>query len=118
MDVTPSQFGLLQQLMSASHLRHEVISQNIANVNTPGFHRQDVRFDEALLAALRDGDSVGTNLRPEIYEVEGLPERVDGNNVDIDKEMGQLSKNALLYQTWTQILASKLSMMQSAINGR
>lgn len=119
MTVIPSQFGILSNLMNAAELRQRVIGQNIANVNTPGYHRQDVAFEEALARQLiQGGKSDAGGLRPDIYEVEGLPFRADGNNVDVDKEMGQLNKNALLYQTYAQVLASKMAMMRSAITGQ
>ena len=43
---------------------------------------------------------------------------MDGNNVDIDFEMGQLSKNSLQYKVYAQILAMQLAQMRSAISGR
>jgi flagellar basal-body rod protein FlgB len=118
MEVTPSQFDLMRQMMGASHLRHQVVSHNLANINTPGYHRKDVDFEGRLGELLRAGDSSVNELTPRVFEVEGLPERADGNNVDVDREIGQLNKNALLYQTWSQILASRVSMMRSAIDGR
>ena len=48
MNVTPAQFDILAQLLDVSELRHRVLSQNIANVNTPGYHRLDVSFEDAL----------------------------------------------------------------------
>ena len=51
-------------------------------------------------------------------EAAGGSERLDGNNVDIDVEMGRLGKNALLHNLYTQILANRLAVMRSAIAGR
>ncbi len=119
MNVTVSQFDLLNKLLDASELRHRVISQNVANVNTPGYHRLAVSFEEELADRLRSAGDVNIDgMTPSVYEEQGLIVRADGNNVDIDKEMGQLNKNALLYQTYAQVLASRLSMMRSAITGR
>jgi flagellar basal-body rod protein FlgB len=118
MAVTPSHFGTLWQLLDATGLRHQVISQNVANVNTPGYHRMEVAFEQQFAEQLQQGKLDFNGIHPEVYEVEGLTERADGNNVDIDKEMGQLNKNALLYQTYGQVLASKLAMMRSAITGQ
>ena len=119
MSVTPSQLGLLQQLLNATEMRHRVIGQNVANVNTPGFTRLDVDFEAELAQRLgSSGSSDLGNLEPTIREDFSSPRRADGNNVDIDKEMGQLNKNALLYQTYSQVLASKLSLMRSAITGQ
>ena len=53
-----------------------------------------------------------------IREAGGAAVRADGNNVDIDREMGALNRNALIYQTYAQVLASRLATMRSAITGR
>lgn len=119
MSVKPAQFDMLREMLSAADLRHQVISQNIANVNTPGYKRQDLEFSDLLAKVLSDPD--GNNLgdvETRVFEVTGMPERADGNSVDIDLELGQLSKNAMKYQTFAQVLASNLAMMRSAISGR
>ncbi len=118
MTVIPSQFDLLSKLMDASALRQRVIGQNVANVNTPGYRRLDIAFEEELAKRLREGAANFGDLSAEVIESDSQPLRADGNNVDIDKEMGQLSKNALLYQTYGQILTSKLATMRSAISGQ
>jgi flagellar basal-body rod protein FlgB len=119
MSVTPSQFGLLSKLLDSSALRHRAVSQNLANVNTPGYRRLEVSFEEQLARQMNGKGQVDLEgLKLEMMESKGLPERADGNNVDIDVEMGQMNKNALLYQTYTQVLASKIGTMRSAITGR
>lgn len=119
MSVTPSQIDLLSQLLDSAQLRNRVISQNVANVNTPGYRALDVSFEEQLAKTLSSlGDAKALDTQPQVHEVSGLRVRADGNNVDIDREMGQLSKNTLFYQTYSQILASKLSTMRSAITGQ
>jgi flagellar basal-body rod protein FlgB len=102
--------------MDAAELRHRVLSQNIANVNTPEYKRQDVSFEAALSAQLHgDGSADLEGLSPEVFEEAGLPERADGNNVDIDREIGQLNKNSLLYETYSQVLASYYDSMRRAM---
>jgi flagellar basal-body rod protein FlgB len=119
MTVKPCQFDLLQQLLRVSEVRHRVISQNVANVNTPGYRRLDVSFDDTLKRVLAgDSDAGSAPTAPEVREAEGFVVRADGNNVDIDREMGELNRNALLFQTYAQVLASRLGTMRSAISGR
>lgn len=78
-----------------------------------------VSFEQALAEQVRRGRPLdATAVRADISESEGLPACVDGNNVDIDREMGALSKNALLYQTYAQVLSTQFNMMRSAITGR
>ena len=109
------QFDLLGRLINAAETRHRVISNNIANVNTPNYRRLDVSFEEQLAREMVGGAS--TAAQPEIVQTAGLVARADGNNVDIDREIGQLNKNAMLQQTWIQLLASEMEQMRLAISG-
>ncbi len=115
MPVNP-QIELLARLLDVTSLRHEVVAQNVANVNTPGYRRQDVAFEEILVQALRSGDLSRT--RPTVIVDAQANARNDGNTVDIDREMGILTSNSLLYRVYAQILSVQLSQMRSAIAGR
>ena len=116
MDTNAYGIGLLSQVLDASTLRHRVISQNIANVNTPGYRRLAVTFEEDLARALAIPDG-GVPVKPQVVVADG-PERVDGNTVDIDQEIGDLNKNALLYQAAAQILTSRMATLRAAVSGR
>jgi len=119
MSVTPSQIDLLSKLLDATALRQGVIGQNLSNVNTPGYRRVDVDFEKELVRLLQtDHSAKFDDLGATVFETQGLPERADGNNVDVDMEIGQLSKNVLLHQTYAQLLTSKFAMMRSAITGQ
>ena len=109
---------MLAQILDAASLRHRVISQNVANVNTPGYRRREVTFDADLAQAFETQHSSGpAALRPRIIEADG-PEGVDGNTVDIDREMNDMAKNALLYQAAAQIVTSRIGSLRAAIAGR
>lgn len=127
-NVVPQQFDLLQQLLDATAVRHRVVAQNVANAQTPGYRRLEVDFEAELSRQVlsKGGYQAGpaesslaraNDIEPTVRESDEPSNRPDGNNVDIDKEMALLSKNALLYQTYAQVLASKLAMMRSAITG-
>jgi flagellar basal-body rod protein FlgB len=119
MDVKGSQMALLSKLLDAANFRHRVISQNLANVNTPGYHRLDVSFEEAFLKRLdKEGKLDAGALEPRVLEATGGPERGDGNNVDMDTEIGRLNKNALMHNIYVQLLAGNIATMRSAITGR
>ncbi len=120
MSVIPSQFDLIRNLLDATAARQRVTSQNIANVNTPGYKAREVNFEDQLARALaRPGDSNGIlDLAPEVRFQDGLVERLDGNNVDIDRELGRSQKNTLLHNTYVRILSTKISTLRSAISGR
>jgi flagellar basal-body rod protein FlgB len=118
-NVNISQLELLSRLLDVTSLRHHVIAHNIANVNTPGFHRMDVSFEESLEKQLAsNGQPAPGQLKPRVSEDKVSEERADGNNVDIDVEMGRLNKNALLFNAYTQVLASRIATMRSAISGK
>jgi len=119
MSVTPSQFELLAKLLDVAGLRHRVLAQNVANVNTPGYRRLEVSFEDAVARQPQGHeDKAVLQVQPKVVEDSQGPERVDGNNVDIDAEMGRLSKNTLLYNVYAQLLASRLASMRTAISGR
>lgn len=117
MNILPGQSDLLVRLMDAAELRHSVISHNLANVNTPGYRRLEVVFDDLLDEAGRSSAESASRAEPVVREEAGLPVRADGNNVDIDREAVQLDKNALTYQTYAELLAAHMQMMRRAIEG-
>ena len=113
-----TQMDLLEKMMDTSQLRHRVISQNIANVNTPGYERLEVEFEQQLTRVLKANASGALqDLEPVIERQSALPHRADGNNVNIDREIGELNRNALLYQTYVQVLSTQLSQMRAAMSG-
>ena len=116
METSVSGLNVLTQLLNASSLRHRVIAQNVANVNTPGYRRLEVAFEADLAKALAS-PSGGSHVKPQVVVADG-PERVDGNTVDIDREMNDLTKNALLYQAAAQIVTSRVGSLRAAIAGR
>lgn len=84
--------------------RNEAISQNIANVDTPGYKRKDVVFEQYLQEALMTNNKVTKEeldrIKPKtVIDRSSLSYRLDGNNVDIDTEMSYLSENQLKYNT-------------------
>ncbi|MFN9877573.1 MAG: flagellar basal body rod protein FlgB [Planctomycetota bacterium] len=100
-----------------AQFRHGVIGQNIANVNTPGFQTREAVFDQFLeLAQAGSGEIHGTG-DFEVAQTLGLTPRADGNNVDLDKEFGELKRNAMMFQTFSQLLAAKMDTMRRAMQG-
>jgi flagellar basal-body rod protein FlgB len=114
------QLNVLSRLVSAADMRQQVISHNIANVNTPRYKRLDVDFEQALIEELsrsQNSRSPAKPAQPSVLETPGLATRADGNNVDIDMEVGQMNKNALLQQVYLQMMGAEMSMMRRAIDG-
>ena len=130
--VNTSTLDFGSRALAAASLRHEVLSNNIANVNTPNFRRSHVRFEDLLKHELGlDSDPlmkvVRTHdrhlpipfhgkARPVIEQESTTNMRVDGNNVDIDIEMAEVAKNQLYYSAMTTALGGHISRLKSVIN--
>ncbi|MBL8819064.1 MAG: hypothetical protein JNL58_23750 [Planctomyces sp.] len=108
---------LLGRLINASEERQKVISQNVANVNTPHYQRLEYNFEQQLARELSKGTEDFSGVSAEVRRTPGLPARADGNNVDIDREIGEMNKNAILQQTYLQLLGHEISQMRLAIEG-
>ena len=108
----PSQYRLLTNAIEFASQNHRVISQNMANINTPNYQAKELSFEQ-FLEGSRNREAREFN----IEYVQGLPSRNDGNNVDMDRELASLKKNALAHQTLTQLLGSQIGIIQRAISG-
>lgn len=119
---------VLGNALSGSALRHKLISNNIANVNTPHFKRSDVAFEDVLNGAMQTPDlsrtnerhlsgrgGAGTGFSPYIATDATTSTRVDDNNVDIDIEMANLAKNNIYYNSVAQTLSRYFSNLMTAI---
>jgi flagellar basal-body rod protein FlgB len=109
------QLADLKQLLSASALQHQVVSHNLANTNTPGFQRQEVDF-AAIVSQLDAPKSskMASEALPVVLDRTAAPRR-DGNTVDPDRELSELTKNTMRYQTLLQLAAHQLEQLQIAI---
>jgi flagellar basal-body rod protein FlgB len=109
---------ILVRLMDAAALRHHVVSQNLANVNTPGYRRLEVSFEEQLAkswSAAPDARGLADAPPPTVRPSDELSTRADGNTVNLEREIGDLNRAALLYETYTQVLNGRLSLVRRAI---
>ena len=84
-----------------------MITSNLANVDTPGYKTKDVRFHELLMSS--DEGSGAAQLSPVVTKVQGLLQRPDGNNVDMDRESLLLARTQLQYQMGTQLVKKSFS---------
>ncbi|HEV3118597.1 MAG TPA: flagellar basal body protein, partial [Gemmataceae bacterium] len=97
--ITTERIQLLTRLLDVAALRQDVIAQNVANVNTPGYSTLAVSFEDALKDALTPGSGGRVPaVAAEVVPGTGGRPREDGNNVDIDLEMARLQKNAIYFQ--------------------
>ena len=118
--------NVLDKALDASALRHEAISNNIANADTPNYKRQDVNFETQLAKALRHSryksmdakvaDVKMNRLKPIAYtDYASFSYRLDGNNVDPDTEGVHLAKNQVVYQGLEQSVAQEFKNLQAVL---
>ncbi|HID30818.1 MAG TPA: flagellar basal body rod protein FlgB [Desulfobacterales bacterium] len=109
-------FTLLEQMLTLTANKQKVIAHNIANVDTPGYRRKELKFEDALLRALEQDDvDALQRIQGVIVESDDPTLRNDGNNVDIDKEMAEMSQNTLVYRVYTELLNKKIGMLRLAM---
>ena len=107
--------SMLQELtgyLELTNQRQELIVGNMANVDTPGYHTKDLDFQGAMQQVANAGSA---KLEPVSLEVEGLPERPDGNNVNVDRESLLLSQTQLQYQLGVQLIKAEFHKLLTAI---
>ncbi len=121
---------LLELSLRGRAARHEVLSANIANVDTPGYRPRDLDFNATMRSAAESGAlgssetpataSAGLDLQSAIYEPE-YPDsrhgedRLDGNAVSLDRQMALITENSLAYETSLTLLSRALAGLRYAI---
>ena len=114
----------LRQQMTLAAARQAVAASNLANVNTPGYRAREADFEQTLDGKLGDGLHL-TNARhlpaaepagPATRETEGLAARLDGNNVQIDRELLSMTQAAGEFARAQTALAAKFRLVRYAIN--
>jgi flagellar basal-body rod protein FlgB len=111
-----TQLGL-ERALTGSSLRQQAIAQNIANVNTPGYKRQDVDFQSALAAAWNQGQSAVSSVQPTEQADPNAVMRADGSSVDIDQEAATQAQNGLQYEAVSSVMRTRIAILKSAIGG-
>lgn len=118
--------NVLGKAADASWVRNEVIGNNIANADTPGYKREDVDFETQLQKALgssrytsmdkKVGDLKLGQLEPRTYrDYAGYSYRLDGNNVDIETENVTLAANELKYNGLLDCVKQEFQNLQAAM---
>ena len=134
--ISNEMMDLVHKSLDAAALQHKAISNNLANVDTPGFKRSEVAFREKLKKAIDEKEAASTDLdlsrtdskhfelhpseelsaiKPELRHQNDTSLRNDQNNVDIDLEMAKLAQNTVVYQALAQITQNQFAELKSAI---
>lgn len=129
---------LLAKALGAYSLRHKVIASNVANINTVGYRRQQVSFEEQLTGMLQQSEPqlARTDTRhlsglaspveigsPRMNEAvgetgEGDPYASGVNDVDIDAEMAELAQNQIRFKFAARLLSNAFQGIQKSIRGQ
>ena len=120
--------NILDKAADASWMRENVITNNIANIDTPGYKRQDVDFESVLHKAL--GKTKYSSLDKKVRELNqdlgkltttsytdaaNYSYRLDRNNVDENTENAELASESLRYQLLTTAITNNFSRMQTVL---
>ncbi|MCP4691414.1 MAG: flagellar basal body rod protein FlgB [Desulfobacterales bacterium] len=126
---------LLERALDLRSGRHQLLASNIANLDTPGYKAFDIMVEEELQKTR--GQSAGDSLAmtrtsaghqfgghapengarakfaaPQLYSLRG-----DGNTVDLDQTVTNLTKNNLMYHVSSEIIRGKFTKLLSVIKG-
>ena len=125
--------GFLKKALDLRSQRHKHIASNVANVDTPGYKSKNITFEGQMGEILESekgtdmkmkrtdtkhfpvGSGKIEKLKSELV-TDDSPGGLDGNNVDMDKEMAELAKNSLLYNAVTQLIGEKFERIKYAID--
>ena len=119
MSRTENIFDFLDAGIRAENLRQKTIANNIANHETPGYRRLDVKFEEILAKSLDEDGSVEANdLEPLLFSPKDSQVKENGNDVNMETEVGQLIDNSMKYKAYVRMLNKKYQQIESAIDIR
>ena len=122
-------FGIHPDALLTRDRRAQVLSENIANADTPGYKAKDLDFQQALnnaqsrqsrsVSRTHEGHfAISTQSRQEVkFRNPDQPDTGDGNSVDVHHERNAMMQNAIQYQTSLQFLNSRISGLKKALTG-
>ncbi len=128
MKIFDSTLQAIERKLDLSIKRHAILSGNIANQETPNYVAREYDFGREIESALgSDSDTItrtngrhmdiGGSSNSHVSIDKSTPFGADGNNVDLDIEMGKLSANSRDYNSSINLLTVKLKMLKAAVSG-
>jgi flagellar basal-body rod protein FlgB len=111
--------ALLEAGIKAEGLRQKAIASNIANLETPGYRRISVKFEDLLSKALKSSGEIRlSDIEPETYQPNETPVKSNGNDVNLEVEVGEMLKNSLRHKTFVVLLKKKYMQIALAMGGK
>lgn len=103
----------LCQYLDLAAYRQKLIASNLANIDTPGYRTRDINFAGEMRRAQAQ---VGTEAsRPRVFDVPGLIERPDGNNVNLEREGLLLARTQLQFRLGVELLRQEFQRISAAV---
>jgi flagellar basal-body rod protein FlgB len=116
MAINTNIINYLESAMRAEGTRQQAIANNIANMNTPGFRRSDIDFQDVLSKAINSGDKIGKHeMIPELLQPHVTALKSNGNDVHLEHEIGEMVKNTLRHKTFMLLLRKKYGQYKLAM---
>lgn len=107
---------LLEAGLKAERYRQKTIASNIANIETPGYRRLDIKFEELLAKALKSSHTAAIDeIEPEVYQPLNTPVRSNGNDVNMEGEVGNLVQNSLRHTAYVRLMQKRFAQIEMAM---
>jgi len=117
MSTTNNIVDIIAAGVRAESLRQKTIANNVANLQTPGYRRVEVKFEELLAKAM---DSPGSfdlsEIEAQLYQPENTAVKSNGNDVSLEVEIGEMVKNTLRHKAYIRLLQKKYQQLEMAIS--
>ncbi|PAK32058.1 flagellar basal body rod protein FlgB [Bacillus velezensis] len=127
MDLFSGTIQNLENALGRADIKQKVLTNNIANIDTPNYKAKKVSFRnlldqetsnlEAVKTDYRHVDFTGSGDDYSIVSSSDTSYQQNGNNVDIDKEMTDLAENQINYQALVERMSGKFNSLKTALTG-
>jgi flagellar basal-body rod protein FlgB len=107
----------LQYALNSLSMRQQVLSNNIANAQTPGFISQDVSFEDQLATILGGQTDAAPGTQGEVVAAPDMTTTRDGNTVSLENQMTKESQTNIMFDALAQLTSDRLGILRTAING-
>jgi flagellar basal-body rod protein FlgB len=129
----------VERSLDALSMRHSAVASNIANINTPGYQKVEVNFEDALIdalnrstpalasgeAAMMDGmeityvsQNVMLSWQPVMSKSPAGAQRLDGNKTTVETEMSGMAYNAVKYNALASVVAKEMQLLKSVAQAK
>lgn len=115
MDLFGQSITILEKSLDVRMTSQRVVSANLANIDTPGYKAERVDFEGTMKRILADPQDPKSAV-PEIDVSQEAGRTLDGNNVDIETELSELSRNKLMFSLTSQLIAAKFRQLASVVD--